>query len=76
MEQIDPASLTGTSESEVCSQLGSPSAADEFVLDGNLREFSIELFNHFTPKEVTAANISNPGAHLYKGRSAGDDSLA
>jgi len=48
MEQTDLTSLTGASESEVCSQLGSPFVADEFVLDGNLRELSIELFNHMT----------------------------
>ncbi len=57
MEQPDPASLTGASEAEVHSQLGSPSLADEFVLDSNLREFRIELFNHFTPEEVATANI-------------------
>ena len=57
MEQLDPASLTGAFEAEVRSWLGSPSVADEFVLDGNLREFRIELFNHFTPEEVAAASI-------------------
>jgi len=57
MEQLDPASLTGAFEAEVRSRLGSPPVADEFVLDGNLREFRIELFNHFTPEEVAAASI-------------------
>lgn len=57
MEYPDPASMTGASETEVRAQLGEPDASDEFVIDNNLREFRIELFNYVTPEQVAAANM-------------------
>lgn len=57
MEQFDPSSLTGASEAEAYARFGQPSEVGEFVLETNLREFRIELFNHFTPDEIAAENI-------------------